>query len=435
MDEKKKRQFHIRTVLNQVLRQNPEIIVHNIELFSEISYPIAILELTMKETSFEEFDFIQLTILRFIALGIIKSKDIAAMTGLHENYVRKIKVLLMGLDYIDKNGMRPLGEESLQCEKVIKRTTVKQRFQADALTGDLLQVGELFEDSEFRERNRTSFYTPHLPHIEGITTDYVNKQLSGVDLTKYKQYRGSILNANADVIEDAKCIGMAYIKAYMLKLKGIEHPFIITNHVNTRKKAFNERYRWQPIRIPSDSAYSLYGFSQDIPCYSDESSQVIDDLYRLMCQNIAKMNDNKLKKALEREVALNEDFIDIDYGKIRKGSPDQIFIYLNEKSFLKWNFFILNFLEDYDPNQGYLYIKEGLDGLFIRFVSQSNILKKAAARYKKALKQYDKAQLNAFIKSRLFDNDSECIDFKEFIDILDEYESFGEEYEKTEESS
>ena len=48
-------------VLRRILDQNPHIVPGRIELFTEVYYPIAVLEIEMKETTFENFDLIPLS--------------------------------------------------------------------------------------------------------------------------------------------------------------------------------------------------------------------------------------------------------------------------------------------------------------------------------------------------------------------------------------
>ena len=116
-----------------------------------------------------------------------------------------------------------------------------------------------------------------MPHIEGISVEEINQQLMGTDLTKYEHYQGEILNANVDTIKGVECIGLEYIRAYLVKMQGIDSPFIISYKYDASKKGFNERFRWQPMRMPCEKAYTEYGFSRDIECYSDQSLKTINE--------------------------------------------------------------------------------------------------------------------------------------------------------------
>ena len=189
--------------------------------------------------------------------------------------VESIVKLKLFLEKIDKEINR--AQTILSIEKKVAHSAVKQRFQADAITGDLLKIGEQPFESDLQGREKTFFAIPHMPHIEGISVEEINQQLMGTDLTKYEHYQGEILNANVDTIKGVECIGLEYIRAYLVKMQGIDSPFIISYKYDASKKGFNERFRWQPMRMPCEKAYTEYGFSRDIECYSDQSLKTINE--------------------------------------------------------------------------------------------------------------------------------------------------------------
>ena len=116
--------------------------------------------------------------------------------------------------------------------------------------------------------------------------------------------------------------------------------------------------------------------------------------------------------------------MDISTGRITSGIPEQISVYVNSNSFLKWNNFVLTFLEQYDNIIGYLFTNSWLNGLFVRFETQSTEIRKASKAYKKALRHFDRKQLNTYIRKNLFDKGAEDmpINFLEIIRVLDNYE-------------
>lgn len=422
-EDQKRHNYEINMVLDRILQQNPQIVPSRIELFSEVYYPIAILEMEMSETTFEDFDLLPLSVLKFINAGLGTAKEIAELMGLSGNYVQKVMDLLMGYGYIDSNGLTDMGKEALRIEKKVAHSTVRQRFQADAITGDLLKIGEQPFEADLQGREKTFAVIPHMPHIEGISIEAINDQLLKSDLTRYKHYQGDILNANVDDIKDVVCIGLEYIRAYLVKMQGIDSPFIISYRYDSSKKEFNERFRWQPMRMPSKKAYAEYGFSKEIECYTPEALKTINSLYQLVCKNIVEINEKRLQKLLGHIQPFDYTTMDISLGRITDGVPEQISIYLNANSFRKWNAFVLTFLEQYDPVSGYLYTNSWLNGLFIRFESQSPDIKKASKAYKKLLRHENRKQLNTYIRGMLFsDSDDTAIDFKEFIEVLEKYE-------------
>ncbi len=421
--QQKKHNYEVNTVLERIMAQNPQIIPSRIELFSEVYYPIAILEMEVSETTFEDFDLVPLTVLRFVDTGLTDAEDIARMMGLSPNYTQKILDLLMGYSFVDSSGITELGRESLGMKQKIEHANVRQRFQADAITGDLLKIGEQPSEADLQGKETTFFVIPHMPHIEGISIEEINKQLLNADFTKYKQYKGDILNANVEEIKDVECVGLQYIKAYLVKMQGIDSPFIISYQYDSRQESFKDRYRWLPMRVPSEKAYREYGFSRDIACYSESALKIINELYRLVCKKITEIDEDKLKKLLGHIQPFDYSTMDISMGRIMDGVPEQISVYVNAESFTKWNSFMLRFLENYDDVGGYLFTDSWLNGLFIRFESQSVDIRKASKEYKKMLRHEDKKQLVTYLRNELFDKAQEgkSIDFKAFMETLKQY--------------
>ena len=77
--QQKKHNYEVNTVLDRIMAQNPQIIPSRIELFTEVYYPIAILEMEVSETTFEDFDLVPLTVLRFVDAGLGSAKEISDM--------------------------------------------------------------------------------------------------------------------------------------------------------------------------------------------------------------------------------------------------------------------------------------------------------------------------------------------------------------------
>lgn len=396
----KKRNYEINNVLERILDQNPQIVISRIELFTEVYYPIAILEIEMNETTFEDFDLIPLSILRFVDAGVTTAGEIAGLMGLSPGYVQKLLDLLMGYGYLGGNGLTPLGAKSLEMEKKISRNKVRQKFQADALTGDLLHIGQQPMDIDLIGKDRTIRNIAHMPHIEGISMEYLNRQFREGKLTDYKKYRGDILNANVEQILRVECVDLQYVKAYLIKMQGVPVPFIITNQYDSSKKDFKERFAWQPIRMPDPRAYSEYGFDRRIQCYSEESVKAVENLYSLVCRRIVDIDEKAIRDILEKIYPFRFDTMDISTGRLLNGIPEQIAVYVNDTSFPVWDSFVFRFLSKYDPVRGYFCTHSRLMGLFVRFESQNAAVRKAAKAVQRAVKKYGRKELAAYLREQ-----------------------------------
>lgn len=436
--------FDVISTIAKILEQNPQIVQGRIELFTEIYYPIALLEIDMLETTFEDFDIIQESVLKFVQSGIRSAAEISCLMGLSVNYIQKTMNLLMGYGFINTEGLTQLGVKSLETGKKQITNPVKQRFKADALTGELLKVTIQPNDADLIDKNNLGMTIPHMTHIPGISVESVNQQLKQSDLTVYKRYQGDILNANVDEVNDVRCIGLEYIKAYMVKMQAVDSPFIISYRYDPSEKKFANRYRWRPIKMPCEKAYTEYGFDREIECYSDGAMNAINNLYRLICKSMVSTEDgfdtvdeSFVRKKLERIHPLNYERTDISIGRIVDGIPEQISIYVNNDSFTIWNQFVLDFLEGFNFVNGYLYTNTNLNGLFIRVESQNSVIRRVSKEYKRALRHSNSKKLKAYIRERLFnygqnsnqymESAAKNIDLEDIIKVIEEYKREDDE--------
>ncbi len=113
------RKTEINATISQILLQNPQIIINQIELFTEVYYPIATLEIEMTETTFEDFEIVPMTVLKLVGANVHSAEDIAVLLGLKRNYVQKILDMLMGYGFINESGLTGAGLRSLNEERPI----------------------------------------------------------------------------------------------------------------------------------------------------------------------------------------------------------------------------------------------------------------------------------------------------------------------------
>ncbi len=407
MEKRKANKFgyeaDILVVLNKVLEQNPNIVSSGIELFREIYYPIAQLEMEMDEVTFENFELVPYTVLNFISLGITEPKDIKNLMGISVGYIQRTIDILMGYGYLKETGLTHRGREALNDGHKISEHTVKQRFKADALTGDLLLVGQQPRDNIMRDKEETSRNTVHMPHIEGVTVQSLNEQLMRKDLTEYKKYSGSILNSNVKAITNIQCLGIDYVKAYLVKMKGIEIPFIITSQYDSTKVTYQERFTWQPIRVPSEKAYQLYQYSEEIPCYDEEATSIIMDTYGMICKEVSRYMKVDLEKVLQEIYPLDMNYVDIQMGNLKSGRPEQIAVRVTSEAFTKWNMFVVKFLLNFDEYQGSVYTHKKLDGLFVRIETQDVIIIELSKKLQRITEILEMKKVIGFIKDKIKD--------------------------------
>jgi hypothetical protein len=272
------------TALADICARYPAIKPCDIELFAPVYYPIAMVELRLAEQTFEDFEIVQLTVLRMIALGLRDASIIGKTLGLSTSYVQKVIRLLQGYGHLDRNGLTQLGAESLkQQQKIVINETV-QTFQMDALNGTLLKVEQVVAENSLSELADTHFLMGHLSHLEGISEQTLRDQLMGQGGNAFIHRDKGILHANVTGIRDARCAGLQYARAYMLKLAGQSLPIVLTKRYNKAQKELSKRFTWQPFSVGNPGIAGLLGFDPGTVVGSLHANEYLLQLLEMLIQ-------------------------------------------------------------------------------------------------------------------------------------------------------
>ncbi len=282
--QKKNSMFEAVEALDSICSKYSAIRRNQIEQFAPVYYPIAIVELRMREKTFEDFETVQLTVLKLVELGI-QNPDILAQTlGLSVGYVQKVLHLLRGYGHISGSGVTALGQQSLQAEKKIVEKETMQKFQMDALNGTLLKMGQSVTENTLNDISETHWKIGHLDHIDGVPTKMLSDQLVGANCQQYLRQKTGILHTNVTAIREASCAGIQYAKAYLMKLTGLECPIVFANRYDYRQKEIRDRFSWQPFSVESRLVASRYGFEEDTPVSTSHAGSYIRRLYSLLTE-------------------------------------------------------------------------------------------------------------------------------------------------------
>lgn len=366
-----RKRHNINIILKQILDQHLSISIEDIELFTQVYYPIALLEMDLKEVTFEDFELIQLSILNLYYLGTHKSEEIASLLGIPVSYVEQTIGLMCGYGYIENGCVTELGVKSLVEKRKIGSNAIRQRLFADALTCDLIQIQQQPFEETLIERDYLSNNIVCIPHEEGTTEEYINYQLSQRDFTEYKKYKGDVLNSNVSDVYNVECVDLVYINAYLMKLQNISEPLIFVNYWDKHSSDVKRKNTWQPVRLPSENVRRMYGFHSDLDIYSENSLSIIEDLYILICNHLREIDAESVLKTLKAEYPFEIDASDIKIGRIINGAPERVLVYVNDNSFPIWNSFVFDFLKNFDPIKGFLCTYPKMKGLMIRFESNN----------------------------------------------------------------
>lgn len=206
----------------QICEQQPELA----RLFKKASrvatayYPIVRLEMKLLEYSFEDFNAVELSILRFFSCGITTAEGISKWMGLDSSrYIDERLALLQAEGLIDKakGTVTKLGLDSLKVGMKKKLHDTAQVFQADGVTGILIPKESQIRDMHLVERERTARLFPIIAHTEEIAVRNISDAIKGEDkIQNYKRYRKSILHVNVEDIIDIKLRDIKYAKAFLV---------------------------------------------------------------------------------------------------------------------------------------------------------------------------------------------------------------------------
>lgn len=149
-----------------------------IEYIAPIYYPIAYIELSMKEKTFEDFEPIQLAVLKLIILGFTECSVIANLLGLNSIYIEQIKKLLYGYQFIDDNSnITSLGRESVAAEKKIQLMDSRQVFQLDTINSRLIKLSDSIPDKSLKRKEQLSIKKAILNHPNYVDSDTIVNSL------------------------------------------------------------------------------------------------------------------------------------------------------------------------------------------------------------------------------------------------------------------
>ena len=267
--------------LNAILDQYENIPKDDIIFFFPVFYPIAILDIMMEENDFEDFDFINWSVLRIISLGICDSEVISKTLGMSKVYIDNIIKILLGYGYIDeKFQLSELGKMSLSQRKKITKHKSAQKFQADALSGRLIKVNENTIESNLKDPMETTVKVPHIDYRGAVIQESEIEKKIKNSPQDYLKERGSFLNVNVVNIESIKLDSVKYCRCYLMKLKN--HEPVIFNIAKNKYKI-----TYEPIGIGDESFRSYLGIKGEIVALnSDFAKQKLSVIYEYVKSSV-----------------------------------------------------------------------------------------------------------------------------------------------------
>ena len=281
-----------------------------LDFFSAIYYPIALIEVDLTEFSTEEFEIIEKVILSIYKAGIKSPNDISSMLGVTSKYVDKILSLLEGYGHIENGNVTQLGIRSL--EEGIKYTKYKtrQKVQVDILTQNLL-TKEMNQRGEYvlEENDLKPYYYKIL--TEGIV-NYSTLTSMNKDLKKFKHTKSSVFSINVESIDEIGERELKYTYAFLVSFKNLKCPIIILKNI-----------RYNPIKKRNEHYFSpLYICNEDTHLFNSDIFKNVKVIDKESFKDIIIAKENQVKNVEEgignkgKLIMKFKDLLGIDYNKV-----------------------------------------------------------------------------------------------------------------------
>lgn len=343
----------------------------DIEKFAPVYYPIAIIEMNLDEMTFEDFESVQFAILNLVSLGISDYKVIAETLGLSPNYVFKIIRILNGYGHLDDNGITEIGMDSINSGKKIVKSQVWQKFQVDALNGTLLKVEQAVTENILNDRDQTRITIGHLNYLDGMSVEEISSQLTKNNCNTYIKQKSSILNTNVTSINDVRCVEVKYAKCYMMKVRNCDEPIVFAKRYDSNQKEVKERFSWEPFSVKSKVLLDKYGFESDVPFSTDVAKKYVAQLYTMMLERAEKVN---LIEEIKYTMNLVYPFDETGVQIVRTDGVIVPTVNIDERAFMKYRTWIINYLIGIQQYGEYLITHERLFGHVISLRTESLLI-------------------------------------------------------------
>lgn len=263
--KKQRKRIRLSNVIPDIRKQYKNIRQEDILFAAMVFYPVALVDVEAEERSVEDFDAVQLTILKFFATGL-SGEDIAALTGLTPEYVAQIKNMLVNVyGHIAADGtITPLGIESIQREKNVQIKYSKRNIYVDAITLAVIPYKQHLDETIFYEKpDAHEFNVGVMAYPDGITEEALEARLRGEGVlddeedTTYDKIIGARdIHVNISSIRKLKCLKLRYAIACMLMLDGCKAPIVFGRRFS--------RHAWIPFGVESEVVRQRYGFEATV---------------------------------------------------------------------------------------------------------------------------------------------------------------------------
>lgn len=400
--------------LREIKDKYTKILPSDIEMFSPIYYPIAILEMNLDEMTFEDFEAVQMIVLKLIQLGQVEDEIVSDLLGLSPNYIHKIKHLLRGYGHVNNDLITDLGKRSLKEEKKITMSQVWQKFQVDALNGTLIKMDKLVSENMLNSKEQTHILVGHLDYLDGIRRETIEDQLQNQDYSDFIRQKTGVLNTNVLAINDVKCIEVRYAQCFLMKLKGVKDPIVFSKRYNEDKREVKDRFSWQPFSIAGETIKEKFDFESEIPEASDLAREYINNVYNMILERSDKVN---LQEEMNKTLKNVYPFVDGSLSIEGYSENKTLIVNIDEKSLKRYTPWLPYFMLDLAQDGEHLITSEHLFGKIISLRTNSDRLLNLCKVLNLKVTSGDKSKVISSLRNKIMDiqGDRLLIDDMEYV--------------------
>lgn len=398
-ESSEKRGFSPDFAIESILKTFTGIKARDIELFAPVYYPIADIEIDFEENSFEDFEAVQITILKLLSIGHKSMEFIATLTGLTPSYVTKITNLLLSFGHIDSNlNLTPLGIESVRQGKKITSVRGSQKFQLDALGLNLIRLDKTVTRKSIVNKDELARGVMILDFPDSIETSRIVGGLQNDDFKRVMAAKNKLLNVNITKIHGIKCLGIRYVHAYFLK--PYNHDSLIFCEREDFSKSGKKKFSWLPFAITDKSFLPMLGID-DLPLYPEDAVKNLKTATDAFSQEITSEKSRESMENAIDAIAFKE-----GYGFLQEGircdyTRGEIEI-LTKVALTKFNSKTLYLLKNLADNGVLLSTNKNLRGGLIKVFTRNEEILSALGKLNDILKTQgsddDSTNVKIFIK-------------------------------------
>lgn len=316
----------------------------------------------MMEKSFEDFDTIEKTVLELIDGGFNSYTEVARLLGVPDSFGEKIFNILYGYGHINsQNQITELGKTSLEEGTKITEYLTKQIISIDALNGCPINIDKSIAKGEMVDTEPDTKNNIVIPNIPEAETVPFLKQLNSDKNIRAICKKRQIININVTEITNSRLIKTEYASAFLVKIKGIKTPLILTKMYDPSKENLAERFTWQPFSVDNTNA-DLFDHIDSPTVQSKSVSDSIISIYNHVLKESCSDENSKWSKRLlfedfEKNYKINPDFAIFD-NDCSSGS-------LSFEAFSEINLYSLNMLLSFAKYGAFAYTHHKIHGRVI----------------------------------------------------------------------